>query len=64
MSFTAVLSLPGGDTVRVPLDDLGYTTAIDTDVLTNDNATEARLRGPELDRDGKHAFTASANPGR
>lgn len=64
VSFTAVLSLPTGDTVRVPLNDLGYTTAIDTSVLTNDNATETRLGVPELDHDGKHAFAASANPSR
>lgn len=37
VAFTAVLELPGGDTVEVPLDGLGYDTTIETDVLGTKN---------------------------
>lgn len=37
VAFTAVLELPDGDTVRVPLRGLGYTTTIETDVLGTNN---------------------------
>lgn len=33
VAFTAVVELPNGETLRLPLDELGYTTEIETDVL-------------------------------
>ena len=63
VSFTAVLSLPGGETVRVPLDGLDYTTAVDTDVLANDSTARTRLGGLPSHED-KHASAVSPNPGR
>jgi LEA14-like dessication related protein len=33
VDFTAVVELPTGETIRLPLDDLGYVTEIETDVL-------------------------------
>ncbi|EMA55966.1 MULTISPECIES: LEA type 2 family protein [Halococcus] len=36
VDFTAVVELPDGETVRVPLDELGYTTQVETDVLAAD----------------------------
>lgn len=37
VAFTAVLELPGGDTIEIPLDGLGYTTTFETDVLGTKN---------------------------
>ncbi|WP_435076750.1 LEA type 2 family protein [Halococcus sp. AFM35] len=42
VSLTAVLDLPGDTTVRVPLDGLGYSTDIDTDVFGTKNGSAAR----------------------
>jgi LEA14-like dessication related protein len=42
VAFTAVLELPDGETVRIPLDSLSYTTDIDTDVLGAENGSGDR----------------------
>lgn len=39
VAFTAVVELPGDTTVRIPLDGLGYTSTIETDILTNGSET-------------------------
>ncbi|EMA36285.1 LEA type 2 family protein [Halococcus hamelinensis] len=64
VSFTAVLSLPGGETARVPLDGLDYATTIDTDVLANDSTAQARLGGLPTNHEDKHASATGTNPGR